>query len=229
MTKFQNYLHYKLPITMNPLEYGNLIEQFDNKYIIQLNTSNIVIIKELDNENYVKFFRKGELIFEFKDTYISENTFIRTILDNKFTFKDNKLFSTEILSTASYFTIYKDTSYTPLSLNKKLFNNTLLNINSNKLNDHKKRLFHSSSQLYSSFDLTTFTKNNVTFLSDQNINKKLVTIEKYNYFKIPKLDVNVLNDFLQQLELNKAYIILPILAVEGLESNTPILSLTNKI
>jgi hypothetical protein len=96
--KYQNYLHYKLPITVNPLEYGKLLEQFDNKYIIQLNTNNVVIIKEYDNENYIKFFRKGELIFEYKDSKISDNTFIRTILDKKYTFKNTKLISTEILS-----------------------------------------------------------------------------------------------------------------------------------
>jgi hypothetical protein len=79
---------------MNPLEFGKLIEQIDNKYIIQLNTTNVVVIKEFDNENYIKFFRKGDLIFEFKDNKISENTFVRTILDNKFTFKENKLIST---------------------------------------------------------------------------------------------------------------------------------------
>jgi hypothetical protein len=95
--KYQNYLNYKLPITMNPLEYGKVIEQEDNKYIVQLNTSNIVIIKELDNENLVKFFRKGELIFEFKDFKKSEFSFIRTIEDQRYTFEKNKLISTEIL------------------------------------------------------------------------------------------------------------------------------------
>jgi hypothetical protein len=99
--KYQNYLNYKLPITMIPTEYGKVIEQFDNKYIVQLNTSNIVIIKELDNENLVKFFRKGELIFEFKDFKKSEFSFIRTIEDQRYTFEKNKLISTEILSTAS--------------------------------------------------------------------------------------------------------------------------------
>jgi hypothetical protein len=105
--KYQNYLHYKLPITINPLEYGKLIEQIDNKYIIQLNTTNIVIIKETENENFVKFFRKGELIFEYKDSNISGNSFIRTILDQRYTFKDNKLISTEVLIRNSYFIIYK--------------------------------------------------------------------------------------------------------------------------
>ena len=98
--KNQNYLHFKLPITINPIEFGKLIDQFDNKYIIQLNTTNnivIISIRQIDNNNFVKFFRKGEFIFEFKDSKISENTFIRTILDQKYTFKDNKLISTEIL------------------------------------------------------------------------------------------------------------------------------------
>uniref|UniRef100_UPI0031F3CDA6 hypothetical protein n=1 Tax=Russula emetica TaxID=152958 RepID=UPI0031F3CDA6 len=107
--KYQNYLNYKIPITMNPLEYGKLIEQTDNKYIVQLNTSNIVIINELDNENLVKFFRKGEFIFEFKDFKKSEFSFIRTIEDQRYTFEKNKLISTEILSTASSIKIYDDT------------------------------------------------------------------------------------------------------------------------
>jgi hypothetical protein len=101
--KFQNYLHYKLPITINPLEYGKLIDQFDNKYIIQLNTSNIIIIKEFDNENYIKFFRKGELMFEFKESKISTNSFVRTLQDKNYTFKDNKLISTEILVVNQYY------------------------------------------------------------------------------------------------------------------------------
>jgi hypothetical protein len=29
---YQNYQQHKLPITMNPLEYGLLLEQEDNKY-----------------------------------------------------------------------------------------------------------------------------------------------------------------------------------------------------
>ena len=36
-------------------------------------------------------------MFEFRDIIISENSFIRTILDTRFTFKDSKLISTEIL------------------------------------------------------------------------------------------------------------------------------------
>ncbi len=105
--KYQNYLHFKLPITMNPEDYGKVIEQNNNKYIIQLNTNNIVIIKQINEDNFVKFFRKGELIFEFKDSKLSEKRFIRTILDQRYTFRDGKLISTEIISTVTNILIYK--------------------------------------------------------------------------------------------------------------------------
>jgi hypothetical protein len=103
---YQNYLHYKLPITIKPLEYGKLIEQIGNKYIIQLNTLNVVIIKQMDNENFVKFFRKGDLMFEFKDIKKSDNRFVRTIQDQRYTFENNKLISTEILTTVSSIIIF---------------------------------------------------------------------------------------------------------------------------
>jgi len=106
MTKFQNYSHYKLPITMEPLEYGKLIEQFGNKYIVQLNTNNVFVIVEKQNENYIKLFRKGELMFEFKDVKKSEFSFVRIIADQRYTFEKNKLISTEILSSVSNIKIY---------------------------------------------------------------------------------------------------------------------------
>jgi hypothetical protein len=103
--KYQNYSHYLLPITIAPLEYGKLIYQKDNIFIIQLNNTNIVVINTTDNENSVKLFRKGDLIFEYKDIKLSENHFIRTILNNKYTFKNNKLISTEILNRGKFINI----------------------------------------------------------------------------------------------------------------------------
>jgi hypothetical protein len=86
MTQYQNYSHYKLPITINPLDYGKLIVQIGNKYIVQINTTNVVIIIQKDNTNFVKLFRKGELMFEYKDIIISEISFTRTISDQRYTF-----------------------------------------------------------------------------------------------------------------------------------------------
>lgn len=88
---------------MKPTEYGTVIEQFNNKYIIQLDTNNVIVITENNNDNFVKFFRKGELKFEFKDERISEKRFCRTIFDQRFTFENNKLISTEILNASGPF------------------------------------------------------------------------------------------------------------------------------
>lgn len=119
---YQNYLHYKLPITMNPLEFGNVIEVINNKYIVQLHTNNVAVIKPLNEDNFVRLYKKGELMFEFKDSKISEDTFTRTILDNKFTFKNGKLISTEIINVGSSVLIYNyDESLviTPLNFQTK--------------------------------------------------------------------------------------------------------------
>ena len=95
--KYQKFSHYLLPIAIEPLNYGKLIEQIGNKYIIQLTTSNVLVIKVIDNNNFIKFFRRGDLMIEFIDSKVSENTFTRTINDQRFTFKNNKLITTEIL------------------------------------------------------------------------------------------------------------------------------------
>jgi hypothetical protein len=116
--KFQNYLHYKLPITIKPLEYGKLIEQLGNKYIIQLNTSNVLVIKTIKNDNFIRFYRKGDLMIEFIDSKETNEIFTRVILDQKFTFKNNKLTTTEILSvqgSIKIFQNYEDTN--ALSIN----------------------------------------------------------------------------------------------------------------
>jgi hypothetical protein len=121
--KYQKYSHYLLPIAINPSDYGKLIEQFGDKYIIQLNTSNILVIKVSNNENFIKFFRKGELMIEFVDKKISDISFSRTISDQRFTFEKNKLISTEILSASGnvfIYPLYEDTK--SIQLNPLKFN-----------------------------------------------------------------------------------------------------------
>jgi len=96
---FQNYKHYKLPISLNPLEYGKLMLKIDNKYIISVGTRTIAIVTQYNEFNDIKFFRKGDLIFNYKDHKINENTFIRSLEDSKFTFKNNVLIEKSILRT----------------------------------------------------------------------------------------------------------------------------------
>jgi len=79
------------------------------------------------------------------------------------------------------------------------------------------------------FDLSSFSQTNVTFLSEQVNNKKLFKIGYYHFFKIPQLELGALRDFLQILDFNKAYIILPILTTENVKGDGPILSLSKQI
>ena len=96
--KYQNYSHFKLPITIVPSEYGKIIEHIEDKYIIQLNNTNVVVINQIEDTNFVKLFRKGELIIEYKDSKLSDRRFIRIIQDQKYTFENNRLISTEIMN-----------------------------------------------------------------------------------------------------------------------------------
>jgi len=60
--------------------------------------TNIAVITNINNENFVKIFRKGELMFEYKEFKISNIKFIRTIQNQRYTFENYKLISTEILN-----------------------------------------------------------------------------------------------------------------------------------
>jgi trans-2-enoyl-CoA reductase len=62
-------------------------------------------------------------------------------------------------------------------------------------------------QMLKTFDLTSFSQENISFLSDQITNKNLYQIGYYHFFKIPQLDLSILRYFLQLLDYNKAYIV----------------------
>jgi len=89
--KYQNYKHYKLPISINPLEYGKLIFNIDNIFIINITPKTIALISQFDEFNEVKFFKEGDLVFIYKDHKINETSFIRSLENKKFTFNKNKL------------------------------------------------------------------------------------------------------------------------------------------
>jgi len=65
--QYHNYQHHKLPITMDPLKYGKLIDKFGDTYVIQVNPKNIATITQLENSNEVKFYKSGELSYEYID------------------------------------------------------------------------------------------------------------------------------------------------------------------
>src|SRR5579859_2389009 len=86
-----------------------------------------------------------------------------------------------------------------------------------------------NSQLITTFDISNFSNKNITFLSEQVGNKKLFQILYYHFFKIPNLELGILKYFLQILDFNKAYIVLPILATSETTGSGPILSLSKQI
>jgi hypothetical protein len=90
---YQNYKHYKLPITMNPLDYGKLILKIDelNLFILQITRTNIAVLSRDGLTNQVKVYKEGDFRFEYKDYKISNNSFSRTIDSTRFTFKNRVL------------------------------------------------------------------------------------------------------------------------------------------
>src|SRR5205807_2456147 len=78
-TQFHHYQHHKLPITMDPLKYGDLLYKNNNDYAIQINETNIAIISIDEGLNKVKLFSKGKLRYEYIDRLIDNQTFIRTL------------------------------------------------------------------------------------------------------------------------------------------------------
>jgi hypothetical protein len=95
--KYQNFKHYKLPITMDPLKYGKLILNIEKLFIVQVNKTNVAIINQHKELNSIKLFKEGDLIFNYKDIKINDNSFVRHIENNKFIFINNTLteFSTK--------------------------------------------------------------------------------------------------------------------------------------
>jgi hypothetical protein len=116
MIKFQNYSHYKLPITTDPLKYGKLLDQTDNKFILQLTTKNIAVIKQIGNENFVRIFRNGDLVLEFRDKILEENSFTRYIHDTRFYYENDRLISTQILGRLGTTTIFESNDNNPVYL-----------------------------------------------------------------------------------------------------------------
>lgn len=105
--KYHNYSNHKLPITMNPLKYGKLLDQTGNKYTVQINDTNIVIIIKHDDENEVSFYRKGNLIYKYKDTYIDENSFTRDMGNKKFHIINDEITLTTVEKAIKFMTRIK--------------------------------------------------------------------------------------------------------------------------
>jgi hypothetical protein len=109
MIKYQNFAHYKIPITADPAKYGKLLDHSNNKFICLMITKNIAVINQYDSKNFIRIFKNGELVLEYTDTIINDRSFSRILGDTKFIFENDKLISTQIFSLHGVITIFNDT------------------------------------------------------------------------------------------------------------------------
>ena len=98
MAKFQIYSHYKLPISKDPLKYGKLMDQINNKYIVQLTTTNVAIIEQFEKENYPLFIDDAIIINKESDSLLISQ-FIMENLDKKGYFISDWLFKDYSINT----------------------------------------------------------------------------------------------------------------------------------
>jgi hypothetical protein len=81
---------------MDPLKYGKLLDKIGNKYFIQINNKNVAIITQLEYQNEVKFFKSGELTYEYIDRIINETSFVRILGKKEFIFNNNEFLTIDI-------------------------------------------------------------------------------------------------------------------------------------
>jgi len=88
----------KLPISMNPMDYGRLINKNGMVYILQNDKGQTITFTKFEKHNLVEFFKSGTSLVKFKDEIINENKFTRIIDNKKYSFENGQqvLFTKEI-------------------------------------------------------------------------------------------------------------------------------------
>jgi DNA polymerase type B, organellar and viral len=90
----QNYKNNKLPISYNPLDYGKIITEFKyenfTQFVIQTKEGNLINFKQFEKYNDIEIFNRGDIVVSYKDEFILENKFVRTLDNKKFYFENNK-------------------------------------------------------------------------------------------------------------------------------------------
>lgn len=84
----------KLPIAYKPEEYGSILLQNDNLFIISNGKAQIILEKSIENKNIkydVKYLKNNKVIFEWIDRLIEPNYLVRSIGSSVYHFIDGEL------------------------------------------------------------------------------------------------------------------------------------------
>ena len=103
-----NYYNTKLPLSNNPKDYGRVLLQTENKYIIAMNRNTTIIIEEcIDGAkrdrkyNYVKFLKNNSVLYEWNDYYINDYTFERQLGKSSYRIENGEIVLTKIIKSSN--------------------------------------------------------------------------------------------------------------------------------
>jgi len=106
--KLQSYYNNKLPVSFNPLDYGQLLFKIEteNKYVIKHNDNVMIVIKEVNNNNdhynLIEYYKNNNLLYKWKDVYINDNTFERHLGKTIYTFENNEVVLLKVIKPIKY-------------------------------------------------------------------------------------------------------------------------------
>jgi len=95
----KRYKHYNLPITINPLEYGDLLyyDKALNTYLILIKPVLIAKIAIINSVNKVEILKSAKVVLSYEDKLINENSFERIIGSKHYIYiKDNDSYKLDL-------------------------------------------------------------------------------------------------------------------------------------
>src|SRR5882757_3634212 len=86
----------KVPISLNPLDYGKLSKSLNIEngqgFILQNHNGETIIFSKFNKLNEIEYLKNGNSLIKIKDQIISENKFIRIIDNKKYYFENGEQF-----------------------------------------------------------------------------------------------------------------------------------------
>jgi hypothetical protein len=100
--KYQTFYNNKLPIAILPEEYGPFDQIDDNIYYITLSKKVNMVLKTIINDqgdkvNKIRYYKNGQLIFNWIDTVLNNNSFIREIGKSTYYYDNKELTLVKVL------------------------------------------------------------------------------------------------------------------------------------